>query len=166
MTASDVLPNYYYTLVPKILKAPDESDLLGKAYYRVTAGFTFVMIEDSKNTQSVTVHRGFLTGGYSLPSLARKLLDKWLGLSHPAVTLHDWLSEYLLIESNYVCLQINKRDALAIFLKALEHAGLSERRLKVIKNIMSVWLVFKNPWATTLSPYKRYIEDRSYCNCN
>ena len=109
----------YFTLVPRLEKARDESGLLGIEYKRVMDGFSFIL-HSPHQVQSVTVHRGFLTNGSSLPFIARRLIDKWIGLDHPSVILNDWLSEYLLIEVNYKGILINNYDALDIFIKALE----------------------------------------------
>lgn len=155
----------FYSLIPRLEKAGDESDLLGAEYQRVCTGFSFVLkLIDQRCC--VSVHRGFLTNGNSLPFLARKLLEKWLGLDHPAVVLHDWLSEYLLIESNYVGKQITLSEATEIFILALEMTKLTSGQITWIQLICDYRNLWKSPYSTRLNPYKRYVEDKSYGICN
>lgn len=155
----------YYTLIPTLEKARDESDLLGTNYYRVTTGFSFLLC-DEEGVRSVSVHRGFLSNGYTLPFVVRKLLTKWLGLNHPSIVLHDWLCEYLLIETNYRGKPIKLYEAQEIFLKALELTHLTPRQIAVIGLLCELGSLFKSPSKAMLMPYKRYIEDKSYGMCN
>lgn len=156
--------NNYFTIVPRLDKARDESDLLGIEYDRVTCGFSFV-IQTPEHVQSVTIHKGFLTNGSSLPFIARKLLEKWIGLKHPAIVLHDWLSEYLLIEINYKGILINNYDALDIFITALKTSNLTPAQITIIRSICGFRNLIKRPYSTRLHPYKRYVEDRCYGGC-
>ena len=155
----------YFTLVPRLEKARDESDLLGIEYKRVMDGFSFIL-HSPHQVQSVTVHRGFLTNGSSLPFIVQRLIDKWIGLDHPSVILNDWLSEYLLIEVNYKGILINNYDALDIFIKALELTKLTSFQIKVIHILCGIKNITKRPYSTRLHPYKRYVEDRSYGTCD
>ena len=155
----------YYTLIPKLERAGDESDLLGKSYRRVATGFSLVL-NDTEGVKSVSIHRGFLTNGHSIPFPARKLLVKWLGLDHPCFVLHDWLCEYLLIESNYRGIPINLYEAQRIFYRALEISSLTPNQIRLIKFLCEWGTLWRNPFKATLNPYKRYVEDKSYGICN
>ncbi len=154
----------YYSHIPSLEAARDESAILGREYYKTTTGFSFVM-RDGDITRSVTVHRGYLTNGYSLPHLARKLLQEWLGFGHPAIVLHDWLSEYLLIENNYTGQPITIYEALNIFIKALEISRLTPAQVRAIYIICTMANMIKNPYQAQHFPYKRYVEDKRYGHC-
>ncbi len=157
--------NNYYTTLPKLTDARDESELLGQPYNRVCCGFSFVM-QSSKETCSVTIHRGFLTNGSSLPNIARKLLKKWIGIDHPSIVMYDWLTEYLLIEVDSKCCPITRYDAMHIFLLALRQTKLSKTQLFYIYLLCDLHNLFMSNDKATLNPYKRYLEDKSYCLCN
>ena len=156
----------YYTLVPKLSEAWDESAQLGADYKRVMTGFSFIMVGEGGVVKSASVHRGFLTNGYSLPVIPRLLIKKWLGDDCMAVVLHDWLSEYLLIESNYRCEQISIYEALSMFIRALEMTTLTEVQIRTIQALCTTSMLWRSPYKPRLKPFKRYIEDKSYCTCN
>ena len=155
----------YFTIIPRLNEARDESDILGKKYYKVTEGFTFIM-QFPKYTHSVTVHKGFLTNGSSLPFIVRSLIDRWIGLDHPSVILHDWLSEYLLIEANYKVIQINNYDAFDIFIRALKTTKLSKAQISIIYALCGFRNLLKFPFSTRSNPFKRYIEDQNFSRCD
>lgn len=155
----------YYTHTPAMEKARDALDLLGEEYRRVTTGFSFIMCRGD-NVRSVSIHRGFLTNGSSLPLPARALLEKWLGKDHPAIVLHDWLSEYLLIEYRYYGVTVTIQEALDIFTKALEITSLTPRQIRIIRAICKISFIGRKPNHARLNPFKRYVEDKSYGTFN
>lgn len=157
----------YYTQIPHLVDAWDESIMMrdGENYKKVVSGFSFI-VEGQESPISISVHRGFLTNGLSIPSIIRKKVFEWLGREHPAIILHDWLSEYLLIERDYFAYPISMHDARAIFLKALETSCLTKKQLQTIKIVMTLSTLFSNSNRSRHNPFKRYVEDRYYGTCN
>lgn len=157
----------YYTQIPHLVDAWDESVMMrdGENYKKVVTGFSFI-IEGQESPICVSVHRGFLTNGSSLPSIIRKKVFEWLGVEHPAIVLHDWLSEYLLVEHDYFGCPITIHDARRIFIKALEISGLTDQQIAFINYAMIGSSVFKNANRSQHNTFKRYVEDRSYGTCN
>jgi len=157
----------YYTQIPHLADAWDESVMMrdGKNYKKVLTGFSFI-IEGQDSPISVSVHRGFLTNGSSIPAIIRSKVFEWLGVEHPAIVLHDWLTEYLLVEHDYFGRPISAHDARAIFIKALENSCLTKKQLLTIEIAMRFSSMFSNPNRPQIKPFKRYIEDRYYGTCN
>lgn len=124
-----------------------------------------VLIGLNKKT-IVDVHRGFLTRGQSIPRLAKHFVEKWLGIDHFAVVLHDWLYEYLLIERNYSKRPITQLDAIEIFGRALETTDLPLWKQDVLLALYYTSWAFRNVNEARHWPYKRYVEDRSYSRIN
>jgi len=155
----------FFTILPRLIVAGDESDLLKTTYRKTKHGFSYVFIRRGK-THTVTVHSGFLTNGQSLPPLARKLLTNWIGQNNHCIALHDWLCEYLLIEKNYKAKPITIHEALDIFIDSLNTTSLTCRQKWIIKMLCKTSNLLKRSNHVRFNPYKRYLEDQRFGICN
>lgn len=134
------------------------SSLLDDNYYRVKESQSFVVSGESDETFSITVPRNYLTNGSTIPDFIRPLISRWIGFQHPAVVLHDYLDEYLLIEKKYYKIPINRYHLVFYFIEALKVSGVSKRHCSIIQFLYYVHLLFTNVSRPSLNTYKQYIE--------
>lgn len=102
---------------------------LGTDYWVVNKEFTCTF--DSFGFQTVTIPKGFLTDGASVPRLFWIFFPRW-SIYGQAACVHDFLCEYLLIKERGVIKKITRKECDLLFLKLMKDGGVS--RLK--RNLM------------------------------
>lgn len=151
----------YYTVKPKLLADAVSSCKLHDSYNRVINGFSFV-IETNGETKSITVHRGFLTNGNSIPALAKDIIDTILPSTSPIYVLYDWLSEYKLISIGCIQRRLSKKEFISILAMALKLEGLTDNQYFIILTLFKLISLLGTHTNYSLDPYKRYLEDNNF----
>ena len=103
----------YFTEQPKLSFAHNESTILRKNLWRVENSFTFVCGKE-EDQYSVTVPKGFLTDGASVPRVFWFLFPPF-GRYMDAAVAHDYLCEHCIVEKMGREISISRREADEIF---------------------------------------------------
>lgn len=126
-----------FSAEPQIQYAREESIELGRNLWRVTEAFRYDI--GSKNSGSyVTVPRGYLTDGASVPRIAWSIIPPW-GPYGAAAIVHDILCEYLTVIYNGMPTKISRERADEILAEAMEVLGVSKRERNLISDAVNIY---------------------------
>lgn len=103
--------------------AEEESKYLHKDYWRVMQGFRYYIGGWGSN-HWVDIPLGYLTDGASVPRIFWNIIPPW-GQYGQAAVVHDYLCNYLTIQSYGVPVRITRKRADEILLEAMTVLGVS-----------------------------------------
>lgn len=119
-----------FSRIPSTQYAAMESKLLRRDVWRVMETFKY-HIADPASGQYVTIPRGYLTDGASVPAVLWSVIPPW-GAYGAAAIVHDILCEYLRVMRNGVCIYISRRRADEILLEAMKDLQVDEEQCSMI----------------------------------
>lgn len=134
------------------------SALLGRDHWVVTEPFTYYLDSLDSNLY-VTVPRGFLTDGASVPRLFWKLIPPWGGYGQAAV-LHDYLCEFAKITNGKVYFTISRVRCDNTFLQAIDVLSISNIKKRTLTVGVNFYRNFTRPPAPKVNLIKREIEEQ------
>lgn len=129
------------------------SALLGKDHWRILTPFSYKIDEESW----VTIPKGYLTDGASVPRLFWNMIPPW-GPYGQAAVVHDLLCEYLSVVRNGVPTTITRAECDKTLYQAMENLGVPFlQRWMIYGGVCSYRITFNvtQPSATLL---KRRLE--------
>lgn len=121
---------------------------LGVDYWVVNQQFTCIL--DAEKDQFVTIPKGFLTDGASVPRMFWTFFPSW-GKYGQAACVHDFLCEYLIISDNGKIRNITRKECDQFFLKLMTEMQISKSKRLPMYWGVSMFRMFakvKNPSIT------------------
>lgn len=107
---------------------------------------------------SVTVPRGFMTDGASVPKKLKCILPAW-GTYGQAAVLHDFLCEYLVVREGERLRSIKRSKADAIFCDAMRFLGVDSITRELMHEAVETYTKFmKEPNVPSTTHAKRVAE--------
>lgn len=153
-----------FTAEQCLIKDDDASKILGKKYKRVTNSFTYYIGHEGSD-KWVTVPKGFLTDGATIPKLFQWLLPAF-GEYEQATTLHDWLCEnyfiYTASEDNvYKPVTIDREEIDRILYESMRVLNVAKWRRTLIQGGLDIYRILTNPKKPNVDPRKTALEQRT-----
>lgn len=150
----------YFTEQPKLAFGHQESRILKKNYWRVDNNFTFVCGR-GKDQYSVTVPKGFLTDGASIPRIFWFLFPPF-GRYMDAAIVHDYLCEHCIIERMGETVKITRAEADDIFLTIMSYHKVWLPSKIILYSCVRLWGILTGRKGANPDPKKEALENKYY----
>lgn len=124
----------------EVVKDARGTELLGKAYFKVTKSFRYYLDVDNRDVWAY-VPAGFLTDGASVPKPLWFILPPW-GRYGQAAVLHDILCEGKTMFHSEVPVAVSRKKADHIFRDAMKVAGVNLFERTVMFLAVRAWGIF------------------------
>lgn len=134
----------------------EASDALGADYWMVMESFVFY-IGRKEDGRSVTIPKGFLTDGASVPRPLWSIIPPW-GPWGQAAIVHDYLVEYMSISVNGLPMAIQREYADILFLEMLIALGVPELKRKMMYAAVAAYTATLRDKGPTSTKKKRDVE--------
>ena len=137
--------------------ARNASLMLDKDYWYLKNALK-VDITIGNDLYEVSIPKGYLTDGASVPRILWSICPKW-DKSHKAVILHDYLCEYRIVTINGKPTQISREEADRLFLFALKYEGLTKLKYSLMHGAVRAQATVKGSRFIEISKVKLQLED-------
>lgn len=150
-----------FTATQDLIKDREASRILGKPYRRVADDFTYY-IGHENSSKWVTVPKGFLTDGASIPKIFQWLLNPY-GEYAQAATLHDWLCEHYYIYVSHptqgcVTSVVDRKEIDRIMYEAMRVLDVAAWRRNLIQIGLDAYRFITRPTKPVVDPRKTALE--------
>lgn len=136
----------------------EASDILKKNYWCVLNSFTYY-VTTKPSKEWVTIPKGYLTDGASVPRLFWSLLPPW-GKYGQAVVVHDYLCEFPYLETKDGPIEIDRKRVDEILAECLKVLNVSAWRRHLMMSGVNAHRVVIRPGKPEINHVKHAIETK------
>lgn len=129
------------------------SRLLGHDHWRVLTPFSYMIDEESH----VTIPRGYLTDGASVPRLFWNMIPPW-GAYGQAAVVHDLLCEYLTVVRDGKPVRITRAECDKVLNQAMQNLGVPTLQRWMIYGAVCSYRITFNVTEPSATLQKRRLE--------
>lgn len=126
-------------------------------YWVVTNPFVYYLGDKGSDT-FVRIPNGYLTDGASVPRIFWNIIPPW-GKYGQAAILHDYLCEYLQVETAEGKRDITRKECDAIFLEAMLVLGVPKAKARMIHSGVALFRFFARVTKPSFDPKKFAVEE-------